>query len=241
MMSARERLIVALDIDSEREAERLLDALKGLIKIFKIGAQPFTAFGPKIVDLVHKKGGKVFLDLKYHDIPDTVARAAKEAARLGVFMFNVHSLGGMDMMKKCFEASCETAEKEGLQRPKVLAVTLLTSITLEALQNEIGIKSKSMEDEVKRLASMASDAGLDGVVSSPQEIKAVREICSKGFLIVTPGVRPAGSKMDDQKRISIPKEAIKAGADYIVVGRPIIKADDPAKAAEEIIKEMEGI
>lgn len=239
MTPARERLIVALDTDSSKEAERLLDALNWLVKIFKIGSQPFTAFGPKIVELVHKKGGKVFLDLKYHDIPDTVARAAKEATRLGVFMFNVHSLGGMDMMKKCFEASCETAEKEGLQRPKILAVTLLTSITLEALQNEIGIKSRSMEHEVKRLASMASDAGLDGVVSSPHEIKAVREICSRDFLIVTPGVRPAGAQKDDQKRISAPKEAIKAGADYIVIGRPIIKADDPAKAAEDIIKEME--
>ncbi|MBI5044152.1 MAG: orotidine-5'-phosphate decarboxylase [Nitrospirae bacterium] len=241
MIPAKERLIVALDVDSKKEAERLLDALKGLVKIFKIGAQPFTAFGPKIVDIAHKKGGKVFLDLKYHDIPDTVARAGREATRLGVFMFNVHSLGGMEMMRKCYEASCETAEKEGIQRPKILAVTLLTSITLEALQNEIGIKSKSMEDEVKRLASMASDAGLDGVVSSPQEITAVREVCSRDFLIVTPGVRPAGAQMDDQKRISVPKEAIKAGADYIVIGRPIIKADDPAKAAEEIIKEMEDI
>ena len=240
MIPARERLIVALDVDSEKEAERLLDALKGAIQIFKIGSQPFTAFGPKIVDLVHKKGCKVFLDLKYHDTPDTVARAAREATRLGVFMFNVHSLGGMEMMKKCLEASSETAEKEGLQRPKILAVTLLTSITPEILQNEIGIKGKGVEDDVRRLAALAAEAHLDGVVSSPQEIRVIREARGKGFLIVTPGVRPAGSQMDDQKRISAPKEAIKAGADYIVVGRPIIMAKDPAKAAEEIIKEMEG-
>ncbi|MBI5181537.1 MAG: orotidine-5'-phosphate decarboxylase [Nitrospirae bacterium] len=237
-MPARERLIVALDVDSEKEAERLLDALKGIVKIFKIGSQPFTAFGPKIVELVHKKGGKVFLDLKYHDIPDTVARAATEATRLGVFMFNVHSLGGMEMMRRCYAASCETAEKEGIQRPKILAVTLLTSITPEMLQNEIGIKSKSMEGEVKRLAGMASDAGLDGVVSSPREIKAVREVCGRDFLIVTPGVRPAGSQMDDQRRISAPREAIDAGTDYIVIGRPIIKADEPAKAAINIIEEI---
>lgn len=238
MIPARERLIVALDVDSEREAVRLLDALKGLIKIFKIGAQPFTAFGPKIVDLVHKKGGKVFLDLKFHDIPDTVARAAIEATRLGVFMFNVHSLGGMEMMKNCFEASCKTAEKEGIQRPKILAVTLLTSITPEILQNEIGIKGKGVEDEVKRLAALAAEAHLDGVVSSPQEVRVIREARGKEFLIVTPGVRPAGSQMDDQRRISAPREAINAGADYIVIGRPIIKADEPAKAAINIIEEI---
>ncbi len=241
MIPARERLIVALDVETEKEAKKLLDSLNGAVSMFKIGCQLFTAVGPRIVDVVHKKGGKVFLDLKYHDIPDTVARAGKEATRLGVFMFNVHSLGGMEMMKKCYEASFETAEKEGIQRPKILAVTLLTSITLDMLHSEIGIMSGDLESEVKRLATLSADAGLDGVVSSPQEIRAVREISSRDFLIVTPGVRPTGTQMDDQKRISIPKEAIKAGADYIVVGRPIIKADDPVKAAEEIIKEMEAI
>lgn len=232
-LAASERLIVALDVRSLDEAKAMADKLIPAVKIFKIGLGLFTLCGPRAIEMVREKGGKVFLDLKFHDIPNTIASAVKSASDLGVFMLNVHTLGGSEMMRKAAEAVKGKAE-----RPKILGVTVLTSMDQKAI-NEVGI-GKSVEEEVLNLAVMAKDAGLDGVVASPHEISAIRKKLGKDFIIVTPGVRPVWSEKGDQKRIATPAEAIKAGADYIVVGRPIIEADNPAEAGRRIIEEMES-
>lgn len=232
-LAASERLIVALDVRSLDEAKAMADKLIPAVKIFKIGLGLFTLCGPRAIEMVREKGGKVFLDLKFHDIPNTIASAVKSASDLGVFMLNVHTLGGSEMMRKAAEVVKGKAE-----RPKILGVTVLTSMDQKAI-NEAGI-GKSVEEEVLNLAVMAKDAGLDGVVASPHEISAIRKKLGKDFIIVTPGVRPVWSEKGDQKRIATPAEAIKAGADYIVVGRPIIEADNPAEAGRRIIEEMES-
>ncbi len=233
----RERLILALDVDSKKEAEGLMDLLKGHVGIFKIGSQLFTAHGHQIVSSIIHKGGKVFLDLKFHDIPNTVAKAGIEVARLGVYMMNVHAMGGVEMMRRCKEAVFEFCLKEERPQPMVLGVTILTSIDQALLRRELGI-DRPIEEQVLHLAQLAKGADLDGVVASPREIGIIREDCGEGFVVVTPGIRSSGSERDDQKRTATPKEAIAGGADYIVVGRPIIKAKDPVAAAEAIVKEM---
>ncbi len=232
-MPKNERLIVALDVKSLDEAKAMVDKLIPAVRIFKVGLGLFTLCGSKAVEMVHDKGGKVFLDLKFHDIPNTVASAVKSASESGVFMLNVHTLGGSEMMKKAAEAVKGLSE-----RPLILGVTILTSMDQRAI-SEVGI-GRSMEEEVLSLAAMAKDAGLDGVVASPQEISAIRRKSGEDFIIVTPGVRPEWAAAGDQKRIATPAEAIKSGADYIVVGRPIIEADDPAEAARKIIEEMKS-
>ncbi|MDP3787494.1 MAG: orotidine-5'-phosphate decarboxylase [Candidatus Omnitrophota bacterium] len=231
-LAANERLIVALDVKSLDEAKALADKLIPAVKIFKVGLGLFTLYGPAAVKMVKDKGGKVFLDLKFHDIPNTVTSAVKSASDLGVFILNVHTLGGSEMMRKAAEAVKGLSE-----RPKILGVTILTSMDQKAI-NEVGIE-KSVEEEVLNLATMARDAGLDGVVASPQETGAIRKKLGKDFIVVTPGVRPEWAAKGDQKRIATPSSAIKSGADYIVVGRPIIEADDPAEAAKKILEEME--
>lgn len=230
-----ERLILALDIEGLSEAERVVDALKekDRVGIFKVGLQLFTRFGPKAVEMIHKKGGKVFLDLKYHDIPNTVAKAASEATRLGVFMFSIHTLGGEEMMKRCRDAVVETSLRENIGRPLILGVTILTSMDEIALK-ELGIK-ETLRDEVRFLSQKALIVGLDGVTASAEEVGLIRQICGKQFIIVTPGVRPEGATSDDQKRIRTPAEALREGASYIVIGRPILMADDPVEAVERII------
>jgi orotidine-5'-phosphate decarboxylase len=236
-MEAKDRLIVALDVESVAEAERLMDRLQGLVTRFKIGSQLFTAAGPAAVESIRKRGAEVFLDLKFHDIPNTVAGAAREAARMGVLMFNVHASGGRAMMRAAAEGAAAAAKELGRRRPLVLAVTVLTSLDRSALSRELGVAA-SVEGHVLHLAGMAAEAGLDGCVASPNEIAALRTNRGPAWVIVTPGVRPAGSASGDQSRIATPGAAAAAGAHYLVVGRPITAAPDPARAAEAVLQEM---
>ena len=233
----KNRLIVALDFDSDKKALELVQALSGRLTTFKVGHQLFTRYGPPIVRKIHELGGRVFLDLKYHDIPTTVGKAGIEAARLGVFMFNVHVSGGGTMMRRCTEIVSQACQKEGLTRPRIIGVTLLTSVCEETLRDDLGV-GRSIEEQVRHFASLAKADGLDGVVASAREIGAIREACGEDFLIVTPGIRPEGASLDDQSRVATPRWAINAGADYLVIGRPITGADDPLKAAEAILGEM---
>ncbi len=240
MNVAGNRLILALDVASAADAHRFVAALRGQVGMFKVGSQLFTAAGPEIVRQIVDLGERVFLDLKFHDIPNTVAQAGIAALRLGVSIFNVHASGGSEMMRRTGEATAEVAEKEGLTRPSIIAVTALTSVDTKTLL-EIGSVDQP-EAMVRRLALLAERAGLDGVVASPREIKLVREaVVSEHFLIVTPGIRPAGAEAGDQKRVTTPAEAVRAGADYIVVGRPILEADDPERAAQQVLDEIQGI
>jgi orotidine-5'-phosphate decarboxylase len=236
-MDARDRLIVALDVETLAEAERLMDRLQGLVTRFKVGSQLFTAAGPAAVESVHKRGAEVFLDLKFHDIPNTVAGAAREAARMGVLMFNVHASGGRAMMAAAAEGASTAAKELGGRRPIVLAVTVLTSLTRGGLSRELGVAA-SVESHVLHLAALAAEAGLDGCVASPNEIRALRTILGSSWVLVTPGVRPAGSAAGDQARIATPRAAVQAGAHYLVVGRPITAATDPTAAAAAVLQEM---
>lgn len=231
--NARKKIIFALDVNGLEEIERFAGMLSGKIGMFKVGKELFTSNGPHAVRAVQQHGGNVFLDLKYHDIPNTVAKAMVEAARLGVQMVNLHALGGREMMET---AVAEVRREFGDHRPKLLAVTILTSSTAKTLQ-QVGIE-KPVDEMVVRLARLARDAGMDGVVASPLEIGLIRAACGPDFLIVTPGVRPSFSAADDQKRIMTPAEAVQSGADYLVIGRPIAKAADPVAAAEMIVDEI---
>ena len=218
----KEKIIVALDVSSIKEEERLIKILSPHVRIFKVGMELFYSCGPKSLDIIKKYDREIFLDLKFHDIQNTVKNSAKAATRLGVFMFNVHASGGNEMMKAALEGAEEESEKLGIDRPRILGVTVLTS--MEAAQ-----------EQVLSLAELAKGAGLDGVVASPKEATSIRKKIGKDFLIVTPGVRPEGTETEDQKRTATPKEAISAGADYIVIGRPITKAQDPVKIIESIL------
>ena len=239
MNAVQNKLIVALDVETADEAWRLVDSLRDIAGMFKIGSQLFTAAGPDLVRQIIKAGEKIFLDLKFHDIPNTVAASGVEATRLGVSMFNVHAAGGSAMMRRTAAAVAECAAREGLERPAILGVTVLTSSN-EATLEEIGVREKP-DEMVARLAQLAAQSGLDGVVASAREVSLVRDAVTKpGFIVVTPGVRPAGAGNDDQARVMSPREAMVAGADYLVVGRPIIAAPDPARAAQQIIDEIQS-
>jgi len=230
---ARKKIIFALDVNGVAEIDRYAALLAARVGMFKVGKELFTACGPEAVRSVQRHGGQVFLDLKYHDIPNTVAKAMLEAARLGVQLANLHALGGAEMM----ETAATAVRKEfGEERPRLLAVTILTSSTAETLRG-VGIEHP-LEQMVVRLAKLAQDSGMDGVVASPLEIELIRAACGPDFLIVTPGVRPSFAAVDDQKRILTPAEAVGAGADYLVIGRPIAKAADPVAAAEMIADEI---
>ncbi|HKS97141.1 MAG TPA: orotidine-5'-phosphate decarboxylase [Terriglobia bacterium] len=226
-----ERLIVALDVSSASEARRIVQAVGESAKLFKVGKQLFTAEGPQVVRDLMASGRKVFLDLKFHDIPNTVGKATQEAARLGVVMLTVHASGGSRMLKAAVEAAAGG--------PLVLAVTVLTSFTDADLQ-EIGVGGRAI-DQVLRLAQLARTAGCGGVVASAQETRQVRQALGAGFAIVNPGVRPKGADAGDQARVVTPSEAIAAGATHIVVGRPITAAPDPAAAAAAIVAEMDAV
>ena len=234
-----DQLLIALDVDSGSRAQALAAALRGVAGGFKIGKRLFTAEGPSIVRALVDQGSRVFLDLKFHDIPNTAASAAAEAAKLGVWMLNVHASGGSLMMRAAADAARETAAANGIQAPLVIAVTVLTSMNDAALQ-ETGVRGPVLE-QVLRLAALAQASGLDGVVASPQETAPIRARCGPEFAIVTPGVRggTAAAASDDQERTLAPAEAIAAGASYLVVGRPIVAAQDPRAAAERIASEIQ--
>lgn len=237
MTDLKEKLIVALDVETADRALALFDELRSVVGMFKIGSQLFTAAGPDIVREIVAKGGRIFLDLKFHDIPNTVAAAGVEATRLGVSIFNVHASGGMEMMKRTADAVAETAEREGIEGPKVIAVTLLTSMDDKTL-GEISIDTAARQ-LVTHFARATADSGLAGVVASPQEIELIRAVVpQKNFLVVTPGIRSANDVADDQRRTLTAAEAVHAGADYLVVGRPIIAAVDRVEAARRIVSQM---
>src|SRR5438105_6713655 len=235
--SIRHRLIVALDVETFAEAERLVALLAKDVGVFKVGKQLFLHSGPEVVRMIHRYGVDVFLDLKFHDIPHTVARAGVEAARLGVRFFDLHASGSFEMMERTHAEVTRVCRREAIRRPKILAVTVLTSLGRSDLRR-VGVAAE-VEHQVVRLARLARKAGMDGVVTSPLEIARIRRECGRGFLIVTPGVRMARSSWDDQKRVLTPEQAIQAGADYIVVGKPIRDARYPQAAAREIVRARE--
>ena len=227
-----EKLLVALDVDTAAEARALADSLRGAAGGFKIGSRLFTSHGPAVVEMLVARGDRVFLDLKFHDIPHTVAGAVSAAARLGVWMLTIHAAGGTAMMR----AAAEAARTEGARRstvpPLVVAVTMLTSLDETSLP-DIGMTA-SVHEQVRRLARLAQGAGVDGVVASPQEITLIRESCGDRFAVVTPGIRGPDDAQADQVRTMAAPDALMAGASYLVVGRPIIAAANPRRAAERI-------
>ena len=237
--SARDRLVVALDVETGAHALELVESLRGSVGMFKVGKQLFTAEGPELVRRIVELGERVFLDLKYHDIPATVSKACVEATRLGVAMLNVHASGGREMLREAARAVAEVATNEGRERPILLAVTVLTSLD-DSLLAEVGVDGGAAA-QVVRLARLAEACGIDGVVASPLEIRLIRsEIEDDAFVILTPGIRPAGGDAGDQRRVTTPADAVAAGADYLVVGRPITSAPDPRRAAEAIVREAEA-
>lgn len=233
----RERIIVALDVDNLDRVKELVGSLAHAVGMFKIGKQLFTHAGPQAVKLVHELGGEVFLDLKFHDIPNTVAKAAVEATRLGVRMFNVHASGSLEMMVATVKEVGRVCRQEKRRRPIMLAVTVLTSLNQDDLKR-VGVDGR-VAAQVVRLALLTKEAGMDGVVASPQEVADIRAACGRRFVIVTPGIRPREAARNDQQRVMTPADAVKAGVDYIVVGRPILEAKDPIAAARAVAAEME--
>lgn len=235
-MQKSKRLIVPLDLPDIEQAAELVDKLSDAVEWFKIGSQLFTASGSAVIEMLKEKEKRVFLDLKFHDIPNTVARVSEVVADFGVDMFNVHASGGLEMMRKAVEAVSAKAFESGVPKPRVLGVTVLTSLDEKQLSNELGVERK-LSSQVVYLARLAKEAGLDGVVASPMEVKLIRDAIGEDFFIVTPGVRPTWATKDDQKRVMTPKEAIEAGADMIVIGRPIRNASDPYQAAVSVMQE----
>ncbi len=229
------KIIIALDVDSEEEALLLTEQLPEA-EIFKVGLKLFTARGPTLFAKLKDQNKKVFLDLKLHDIPNTVSGAVSVATRHGIHMMTLHASGGKEMMMRAVDAASEEAARLGIERPILVGVTVLTSLKAEHLQT-IGMAADT-EAQVLKLAQLALEAGLDGVVCSPQEIELVKGECGRKFLVVAPGIRPAWAAANDQKRILTPSQAIRKGADYIVIGRPIIKDPNPQNAFRKICEEL---
>ena len=231
-LSARDRIIIPLDVPSETEAVRLAALLAPHVGAFKVGLELFNATGPSIFAALAQVGGRVFYDAKLHDIPNTVAGAVTAVGRHGLWMLNVHTTGGSAMMRAAVEAN-----RQARSRPLLIGVTVLTSLDADALRDELGVAAAPLE-HVVHLARLAQASGLDGVVCSPLEAAAIRAACGPQFVIVTPGVRPAGAAVGDQKRIATPRAAVEAGADYLVIGRPITQAADPVAAAQAVAAEL---
>ena len=238
-MDPKERIIVALDVDSPKKANAIVDQLRGDVGAFKVGLQLFVSAGPEFVRKLANDGHRIFLDLKFHDIPNTVAKAAVEAARLGVWMFNVHASGGGEMMMRTVDEVAKLCESEKLQRPKIIAVTVLTSSDNNVLR-ETGIE-RQVENQVVKLAQLTAKYGLDGVVASPRESSLIKQSVGNEFLVVTPGIRPASATFDDQKRVTTAADAIANGSDYVVIGRPITESANMRETAQAIFREIAGV
>jgi orotidine-5'-phosphate decarboxylase len=239
MPKSEERLIVALDVDSAKDAESVCDCIGGSAVFYKVGLQLFLADGVHVVKNLKTRGFKVFLDLKLHDIPNQVAGACREVVAMGVDMMTIHTTGGADMMKAAAEAVRVAANEFSVKPPILLGVTILTSLSQERA-GEIGFDSP-ISEQVVRLAVLAKNCGLDGVVASPHEISAIRSTIGEDFIIVTPGIRGTQDAVQDQKRVMSASDAISAGATYIVVGRPIVKAKNPAEAAASIVSQIDAV
>ena len=234
---SQNQLIVALDVENLAAANQLVTTLSDEVKWFKIGKQLFTAVGPASVKLLREAKKNIFLDLKFHDIPNTVAGAVASGTKVGANIINMHASGGLEMMCAAREAAEKQASELGIPKPTLLGVTVLTSVDEVNFQRDFGTQRK-LKDQVAYLAELSQKAGLDGVVASPLEIGLIRKVCGSDFVIVTPGVRPEWAAANDQHRVMTPAEAIAAGADYIVVGRPITAADNPREAARKILQEI---
>ncbi|WP_366921489.1 orotidine-5'-phosphate decarboxylase [Metallumcola ferriviriculae] len=238
-MKRKERkLILALDTGDRQRVNDLVKLLYPRVDYFKVGLELFTSFGPEIVSQLKHQGCKVFVDLKLHDIPNTVGRAAVSLAKMGVDMLNIHLSGGIGMSRAAVEEVRHYAAEQGVAAPLIIGVTVLTSTGMTDYSS-MGY-TDTLERRVVRLAQMGKEAGLDGVVASPREAQSIRAACGPDFVLVTPGIRPLWAAKNDQQRITTPKEALDLGADYLVVGRPITAAQDPLSAAEKILAEMEG-
>ncbi len=237
--TAREKLILALDVPSLDEAVDLVKELKDEVGLFKVGLELYAHGGTRLFEAMRAEGVLFFFDCKFHDIPNTVARASEALVGQGIAMFNVHAAGGFEMMHATVAATQRAAQDANVQVPKIIAVTMLTSISDKEAE-EIGFSS-TVSELVPKLALLSKKAGLDGVVASAKEVNAIRQACGPDFLIVTPGIRPSWSSNDDQKRIVTPAQAIKDGADYLVIGRPITQASSRRDAARRIVEEMESI
>ena len=234
----KDRLIVALDYSSDEPVKQLVTSLNDSVSYYKVGMELYYSVGESIIHYLKEQQKNVFLDLKLYDIPNTVAKGLSALTRLGANMMNVHASGGSLMMQKAVEAVADEAARLSIARPQVIAVTILTSMNQEQW-GQMGHTSE-ISDQVVRLALLAKESGMDGVVASPQEASAIRSVCGDDFLIVTPGVRPVGAAVNDQSRIATPSSALRQGSTHLVVGRPITAAPDGQAAAKAILEEMEG-
>jgi orotidine-5'-phosphate decarboxylase len=233
---SKEKIIVALDVETASQAREIVRELREEVGAFKIGLQLFTSAGSSFVRELTQKDVKIFLDVKFHDIPNTVAKASVEVARSGVWMFNIHALGGGEMIRRTVEAVEEICDRENLEKPKIIGVTILTSSNQETLK-QVGI-DKEITSQVLNLAQISAKYGLNGVVASPLETSLIRQEIGEDFLIVTPGIRPKLETNDDQKRVMTASEAVRNGSDYLVIGRPILRADNRLAAVRQILEEI---
>ncbi len=236
-LTPKQRLCLALDVPTIEECKELVAELKDYVGVWKVNST-FTKYGKELVDYIKDQGCDVFIDMKFHDIPNTVANHGKVIAGLGASIMTIHSCGGKAMMEACVTSVKEEANKLGIPAPKILAITVLTSIDDDMLNNDLNVKA-TCEEQVVHLAKLAKSAGVDGVVASPKEVPAIREAVGDDFIVLTPGIRPTWAAKDDQKRALTPKEAIQNGSDYLVMGRPILKAEDRVDAAKKVLEEME--
>lgn len=232
----KEKIVLALDVETLEEAKKLVDELSPYVGTFKVGLQLYTGFGNEIIDYIKSKNSNFFLDVKLMDIPNTVKKASENIVLRGANFYNVHALGGLEMMKQSKEGAYKAAEKLGKKPPLILAVTVLTSISQEVLDNEIKVNTQVRELAIN-LAKLAKEAGLDGVVASVHELRAIKEACGEDFKVLCPGIRPLWSLKDDQKRIATPAQALKDGADFLVIGRAVTAAADRVEAMKKIYEE----
>ncbi len=232
--------ILALDVPDLVKAQQMVDLLGDTMQWYKVGSVLFTKEGPAAIEMLKKAGKKIFLDLKYHDIPNTVAGAIKQCVSMGIDMLTIHASGGSTMISKAVEAASTTADKAGVPSPKIIVVTLLTSLDVDDLQKDFGIML-SAEEITKKLVAIAEKSGAHGVVSSPNELGMIRKYFSPDLLTITPGVRPTWAQKSDQKRVMTPLEAVEAGANFLVIGRPILQAENPKQAAETIFDEIREV